>query len=99
MSVAPTAVPEPVTVVTPPAMPSVRERRKPVLEDEESEEDVEEEEESPVRRGRQSRTRSAPQQPEQVISGVPNELLLPGAVAMLAVVIVGVFTISRVSSR
>lgn len=32
---------------------------------------------------------------EQVIKGVPNELLLPGAVAVLAIVIIGVFTMSR----
>jgi len=36
---------------------------------------------------------------EQVVQGVPNELLLPGAIAALAVVIVGVFTFSRASSR
>ena len=35
---------------------------------------------------------------EQAIAGVPNELLLPGAIVALAVVIVGVFTISRMSS-
>lgn len=36
---------------------------------------------------------------EQAIAGVPNELLLPGAVVALAVVIAGVFTISRLVSR
>lgn len=40
-----------------------------------------------------------PPAPEQLIAGVPNELLLPGAIAALAVVIVGVFTLSRSSSR
>jgi PB1 domain len=39
------------------------------------------------------------QEQEQVIQGVPNELLLPGAIVTLAVVIVGVFVISRASSR
>lgn len=34
---------------------------------------------------------------DQVISGVPNDLLLPGAIVSLAVVIVGVFTISRLT--
>ncbi|KAI9728330.1 MAG: hypothetical protein M1828_003730 [Chrysothrix sp. TS-e1954] len=38
-------------------------------------------------------------QDSQVIAGVPNELLLPGAVAALAVVIVGVFAFSRASNR
>lgn len=36
---------------------------------------------------------------EQLIAGVPNDLLLPGAIVTLAVVIVGVFAISRASSR
>lgn len=42
---------------------------------------------------------AAKQSLEQVIAGVPNELLLPGAVAALTVVIVGVFAFSRSSSR
>ncbi|KAF2399957.1 CBS and PB1 domain protein [Trichodelitschia bisporula] len=37
-------------------------------------------------------------QEEQLIAGVPNDLLLPGAIVTLAVVIVGVFALSR-SSR
>ncbi|KAL3952218.1 hypothetical protein ACCO45_013935 [Purpureocillium lilacinum] len=36
---------------------------------------------------------------EQLIAGVPNDLLLPGAIVTLAVVIVGVFTIARATSR
>lgn len=36
--------------------------------------------------------------PEQIIAGVSNDLLLPGAIVALAVVIIGVFTLSR-SSR
>ncbi|OAA65236.1 cbs and pb1 domain containing protein [Niveomyces insectorum RCEF 264] len=34
---------------------------------------------------------------EPLIAGVPNDLLLPGAIVSLAVVILGVFTISRLS--
>ncbi|EFX03395.1 cbs and pb1 domain containing protein [Grosmannia clavigera kw1407] len=34
---------------------------------------------------------------EQLIAGVPNDLLLPGAIVSLAVVILGVFTISRLT--
>lgn len=34
---------------------------------------------------------------EQFIAGVPNEILLPGAIVTLAVVIAGVFTLSRAS--
>ena len=40
-----------------------------------------------------------PQQQEQIIQGVPNDLLLPGAIVTLAVVIAGVFTISRITSN
>ncbi|RFU80774.1 ribosomal subunit s4 [Trichoderma arundinaceum] len=76
----------------------LRERRR-VYEEEESEseeEESEEEEERPVRRSR--RTRTVVHQ-EQLIAGVPNDLLLPGAIVTLAVVIVGVFTIARATSR
>lgn len=89
---------------TPPmsSTPGLRERRKwwPDEEsgDEEEEDDDEDDEgASTVRRPR--RARPAPPVPEQVIAGVPNELLLPGAIVTLAVVIVGVFTISRLTSR
>ncbi len=36
---------------------------------------------------------------QEFIPGVPNELLLPGAIAALAVVIIGVFALSRSSNR
>merc|ERR1711939_857194 len=73
-----------------PPQSTIRERRKVISDEEESED------EQPVRR-----RKNAPQQPmqEQVISGVPNELLLPGAIVTLAVVIVGVFTLTRLTSR
>ncbi|KAK3997979.1 hypothetical protein QBC44DRAFT_338477 [Cladorrhinum sp. PSN332] len=73
---------------TPPASSTMRERRRAVHDD--SEEADDSEEEAPVRR-RSHRIRSAPQ-PEQVIAGVPNELLLPGAIVTLAVVILGVIS-------
>lgn len=46
------------------------------------------------------RVQSFPQHPpeEQFISGVPNELLLPGAIVTLAAVIAGVFILSRAGS-
>ncbi|KAL2260522.1 hypothetical protein VTK26DRAFT_5433 [Humicola hyalothermophila] len=94
---APAPAPEPAVLPTPPASSTVRERRKAVDDDTDEDGDVSDDDEAPVRR-RQARTRTL-QQPEQVIAGVPNELLLPGAIAMLAVVIAGVFTISRLSSR
>ncbi|KAI9804139.1 MAG: hypothetical protein M1825_001541 [Sarcosagium campestre] len=47
-----------------------------------------------------SRSDAAQSQSKQdVISGVPNDLLLPGAIATLAVVIVGVFALSRSGNR
>jgi hypothetical protein len=46
---------------------------------------------------RKRRSRTQPTQQEQLIAGVPNELLLPGAIVTLAVVIVGVFALSRTS--
>jgi len=94
----PPPVAEPVVLPTPPASSVIRERRRPVEEEDEQSDAEEEEDVSPVRRGK-TRTRTLPQQPEQVIAGVPNELLLPGAIVTLAVVIAGVFTISRMSNR
>ncbi|KAG9250551.1 ribosomal protein subunit S4 [Emericellopsis atlantica] len=95
------APPPPPPVVETPVVPTptassadgLRMRRRDY--DEEDDED-DEEEESTVRRSR--RNRNAPVQ-DQVIAGVPNELLLPGAIVTLAVVIVGVFTITRATSR
>ncbi|KAH8697144.1 CBS and PB1 domain protein [Talaromyces proteolyticus] len=53
-----------------------------------------------ARSGRISR-QSVSQRPveEQLITGVPNDLLLPGAIVTLAAVIVGVFVLSRPSGR
>ncbi|KAL2145747.1 hypothetical protein VTI28DRAFT_6442 [Corynascus sepedonium] len=104
---APAPAPEPAPLATPPASSIVRERRKGALDGDDETEDegeVSDDEDAPVRRNRHARTRTAQhhhhhQPVEQVIAGVPNELLLPGAIAMLAVVIAGVFTISRLSSR
>ncbi len=87
--------PEPVVLPTPPTSSIIRERHRAVDGDDSAEED-EEEDESVIRRTRKTRPM---QQQEPVIAGVPNELLLPGAIVALAVVIVGIFTISRVSNR
>lgn len=82
-------------VPTPPASSLLRERRRK-YEDEEDSEDEDEHDYS-LRRGRRQRSRHG--QPEQAIAGVPNELLLPGAIATLAVVIIATFTIGRMTSR
>ncbi|KAK3306029.1 uncharacterized protein B0T15DRAFT_396471 [Chaetomium strumarium] len=99
--VAPASAPAPEAVVIPPTPPQssvVRERRRHTGGNEtEDDGDISEDDETPIRRGRHQRTRTM-EQSEQLIAGVPNDLLLPGAIAMLAVVIVGVFTISRLSS-
>lgn len=78
--------------LTPPAS-ELRERRRQVSEDDEEDE--------PERLSRRERkqTMAQPKQEEQVIAGVPNDLLLPGAIVCLAAVIVGVFAISRATSR
>ncbi|CZS95262.1 probable CBS and PB1 domain protein [Rhynchosporium agropyri] len=82
--------PHPVIAHQPtPPQSTVRERRKPISDEEESEEEL------PVRRKKNA---TQPTQ-EQLIAGMPNELLLPGAIVTLAVVIVGVFTLTRLTSR
>ena len=62
-------------------------------------EDDEDEMVTPVKRERKamSQAKQQQQQPDQLVAGLPNELLLPGAIVTLAVVIIGVFTISRAS--
>lgn len=86
-----TLEPHPVISQAPtPPMSTTRERRRAL-----SDEEDESEEELPVRR-RKAATKPIEQ---QIIAGVPNELLLPGAIATLAVVIVGVFALTRVTSR
>ncbi|CAI6338481.1 unnamed protein product [Periconia digitata] len=70
--------------VTPPE--SVLRERKQFFEDQE-------EETYPRSRGQ------TVAKPEEIIAGVPNDLLLPGAIVTLAVVIIGVFALGRASSR
>ena len=96
----PVATPAPAensAIPTPPTSTAsgLRERRRG-HEVEDDEDDDEVEDDAHIRRSR--KTRTAPAQ-EQIIAGVPNDLLLPGAIVTLAVVIVGVFAITRASSR
>jgi hypothetical protein len=91
-----TAAVEPQPVIAPlptPPISTIRERRRPV-----SDEEDESEEEQPVR-VRNRKTTIQPAEQQQVVAGVPNELLLPGAIVTLAVVIIGVFALTRMSSR
>lgn len=78
--------------LTPPES-TIKDRRR-YSEDEDEEEEVSE---KPKRERKQ--VSAQPKQQEQLIAGVPNELLLPGAIVTLAVVIIGVFAMSRSSSR
>lgn len=98
------AAPQPIPELpTPPASSAIsggetarsRRRQRYSEEDEDTSED-----EHTIRRrkSRHSGSHHAPQEKE-VIPGVPNELLLPGAVVSLAVVIIGVFAISRIGSN
>lgn len=57
-----------------------------------------EEEDQPRSKGRSQSQAAKPEVPE-LIAGVPNEFLLPGAIATLAVVIVAVFALGRASNR
>lgn len=79
-------------VLTPPAS-TVRQRRERTESEEEDEE-----EERKERRARRQQPHVAQPAP-QIIAGVPNELILPGAIVTLAVAIIGVFAITRASSR
>ena len=76
--------------LTPPPS-TIRERRR-------MQEDEDEGVEVPPHRKERKAPVAHVKQEEQLITGVPNDLLLPGAVVTLAVVIVAVFTFSR-SSR
>ncbi|KAM5388840.1 hypothetical protein ACJA88_000704 [Fusarium oxysporum] len=97
--------PEKPPVFGAPATPSVstgaglRERRKWWPEEEDDDSEDEDDEDEPVRRRKGRAAHTHAQGPEQLIAGVPNELILPGAIVTLAVTIIGVFTIARLTSR
>jgi hypothetical protein len=90
----PTQPPIPATLEPRPDLSKPPTPPESVLKQEAVEEDSEEEEAPRTRRKQQ-----VAQKEEQVIQGVPNDLLLPGAIVTLAVVIVGVFAISRATSK
>ena len=85
--------------LTPPAS-IIKERRKQMVEEDE---DGEDEMETPVKRKKgakgQVQAGQGSEAKEQLVKGVPNELLLPGAITVLAVVIVGVFVIGRAGKK
>jgi PB1 domain len=84
-----TATTDPRPQLSKPPTPPESVLKEPVPDVEENEEEVKP----------RSRKQATAQKEEQVIAGVPNEMLLPGAIVALAVVIVGVFAISRATSK
>ncbi|KAI9797959.1 MAG: hypothetical protein M1833_005015 [Piccolia ochrophora] len=92
-----TATLDPQPVINKPPTPptsTIRERKRQAFDEDEEEEEGEEEMQQSSRR-----VREPPLAKAEIIAGVPNDLLLPGAIATLAVVIIGVFALSRSSSR
>lgn len=83
----------------PPTPPESILKETPAPDEAETEE---EEEPAPVRTIRSKRSpvfATHSKDEKEIIAGVPNDLLLPGAIVTLAVVIVGVFAISRATSK
>lgn len=91
----PTQPPIPATLEPQPAKPAtpVVEQSSPVPEESPVED--------PISKHRSQQSFSSHHQhpEEQLIAGVPNDLLLPGAIVTLAAVIAGVFILSRPSGR
>ncbi|KAH7138025.1 hypothetical protein B0J11DRAFT_2954 [Dendryphion nanum] len=81
--------PQPALAKPPTPPESVLRERKQFFDDEEEE---------PRTRSRGHSSTAAAKQ-EEIIAGVPNDLLLPGAIVTLAVVIVAVFALGRATSR
>ncbi|KAK5700017.1 hypothetical protein LTR97_006151 [Elasticomyces elasticus] len=81
---------------TPPASQTRPRKRYDGAEEEEGDEDLL----SHITERRKDRkAASQPKQQEQVLSGVPNEMLIPGALVVLGAVIVITFAIGRASSK
>ena len=96
----PTKAPIPATtepqpqLARPPTPPESQIKQRRRLEDDE-------EESSPTterRKERKSASTQEPKQQDQLVPGVPNELLLPGALVLLGAVIVITFAVGRASS-
>ena len=88
----PTTEPQPIIIPPTPPESTVRSRKRFDFD--------EEEEEASIRRNinKAAAAVTEPKSSEQIISGVPNELLLPGAVVVLGAVIVITFALGRSSS-
>ena len=80
-------------LATPPTPPESQLKQRRRVEDDE--------EESPAaerRKERKSASSQEPKQQDQVVPGVPNELLLPGALVVLGAVVIITFAVGRASS-
>jgi len=88
---------EPQPAIIPPTPPESHVRHRKQHDGNGSEE--EEETANITERRKERKAAAQPKQQEQVIPGVPNELLVPGAIAVLGAVIVITFAIGRASSR
>jgi len=97
-SMAATVAPQP-ALAKPPTPPESIVRERKTYEDDDAEAEADTENITQRRREKRANAAPAKQQEQQVIAGVPNELLLPGAIVTLAVVIIGVFAITRSSSK
>lgn len=91
-AIPPTTEPQPLAAPPTPPESQLKQRRR-IEEDEE--------ETSPTaerRRERKSASAQEPKSQDQIVPGVPNELLLPGALVVLGAVIVITFAVGRASS-
>ncbi|KAI1822576.1 hypothetical protein F4861DRAFT_532162 [Xylaria intraflava] len=86
------AHPEPVVADTPPVSTAASEVRRRRAVGDEEDDDTDEDDHSTVRRRRRTGSRV---EAEQIVAGVPNELLLPGAIVTLAVVIIAGRALAR----
>lgn len=89
---------DPQPAIIPPTPPESLVRQRKQYEDN-TEEDDETAAHVTERRKDRKAAVSQPKQQEQIIGGVPNEMLIPGAVAVLGVVVIVTFMIGRSSSR
>ena len=89
-AIPPTTEPAPAIIPPTPPESSVRQRKKVVESDEE-----EVEEAAPAPKARKAATAGSAGPQEQIVQGVPNELLLPGALVVLGAAIVVTFAIAR----
>lgn len=91
-----TVDPQPAIIIPPTPPESQVKQRKRYEEEEEDEE----EQQNITERRKERKAVSAPQaKSEQIIQGVPNEMLLPGALVVLGAVIAVTFALGRASSK